>query len=225
MQLAIRFRLQSNYSELFGCNRAIFVLCWCCEWSNNWQDCQAVTNAIVNAPELPERQQNKIFLMQVDKNELQLATYNNLWACFICMFMKDKVFLETRMNNLNTIKLDFATTLCSYFLQWILCSLYLYVCADVCLMIHVLWFLIGALFTMFHYKSLMNSYLIFAIFNETLLMRPASFLTLVSNYLNRQTILSLYNAYFRSHFSSRVVSLWSLPSRDHTLDPNRMVLS
>jgi len=27
------------------------------------------------------------------------------------MFMKDKVFLETRMNNLNTIKLDFATTL------------------------------------------------------------------------------------------------------------------
>ena len=38
----------------------------------------------------------------------------------------------------------------------------------------------------------MNSYLIFAIFNETLLMRPAaSFLTLASNYLNRQTILSL----------------------------------
>jgi len=28
-------------------------------------------------------------------------------------------------------------------------------------------------------------------FNETLLMRQASFLTLVSNYLNRQTILSL----------------------------------
>ena len=72
--------------------RAIFVLCWCCEWSNNWQDCQTVTNAIVNAPELPEIQQNKIFLMQVDKNELQLATYNNLWACFICMFMKDKAF-------------------------------------------------------------------------------------------------------------------------------------
>ena len=45
---------------------------------------------------------------------------------------------------------------------------------------------------MFHYKSLVNSYLIFAIFNETLLMRPAaSFLTLASNYLNRQTILSL----------------------------------
>jgi len=34
----------------------------------------------------------------------------------------------------------------------------------------------------------MNSYLTFAKFNETLLMRPASFL---SNYLNRQTILSL----------------------------------
>ena len=76
----------------------------------------------------------------------------------------------------------FATTLCRYFLQWILCSLYLYVCADVCLMIHVLWFLIGALFTMFHYKSLMNSYLIFAIFNETLLMRPASFLTFLTNH-------------------------------------------
>ena len=141
MQLAIRFVSYSgtNYSELFGCNRAYTF------------NCQTVINAIANAPELPERQQNKIFLMQVDKNELQLATYNNLWACFICMFMKDKVFLETRMNNLNTIKLDYATTLCSYFLQWILCSLYLYVCADVCLTIHVLWFLIGALFTMFHY--------------------------------------------------------------------------
>ena len=76
----------------------------------------------------------------------------------------------------------------------------------------------------FHYKSLVNSYLIFSMFNETLLMRTAWFITLVSNYLNRQTILSLYNTYFRSHFSSRVVSLWSLPSRDHTLDPNRMVL-
>ena len=42
------------------------------------KDCQTVTNAIVNAPELPEKQQNKIFLKQVDKNELQLATYNNL---------------------------------------------------------------------------------------------------------------------------------------------------
>jgi len=61
--------------------------------------------------------------------------------------MKDKAFLEIRMNNLNNIKLVFATTLCSY--------------------------------------------LIFAIFNETLLMRPAPLLTLVSNYLNRQTILSL----------------------------------
>ena len=29
------------------------------------------------------------------------------------MFMKDKAFLETRMNNLNNIKLVFATTLCS----------------------------------------------------------------------------------------------------------------
>jgi len=94
--------------------------------------------------------------------------------------MKDKAFLEIRMNNLNNIKLVFATALCSYFLQWILCLLYLYVCADVCLMI--LRFLIGALFTMFHYKSLVNSYLTFAIFNETLLMRPASFQTLVSNY-------------------------------------------
>jgi len=37
------------------------------------------------------------------------------------MFMKDKVFLETR----NNVKLVFGTTLCSYFLQWILCSLYL----------------------------------------------------------------------------------------------------
>ena len=135
--------------------------------------------------------------MQVDKNELHLATYNNLWACFICMFMEDKVFLETR----NNVKLVFATTLCSSFFQWILCSLYLYVCADVCLMIHVLWFLIGALFTMFHYNSLMNSYLIFATFNETLLMRLASLLTLVSNYLNKQ--YCHYNAYFRSHFSSR----------------------
>ena len=102
------------------------------------KDCQTVTNAIVNAPELPERQQNKIFLKQVSKNELQLATYNNLWTCFICIFMKDKAFLEIQMNNLNNIKLVFATTLCSYFLQWILCSLYLYVCADVCLIVHVL---------------------------------------------------------------------------------------
>ena len=130
-ELFVTVRLQSNYSELFGCNRAIFVLCWCCEWSNNWQDCQTVTNTIVNAPELPERQQNKILFMQVEKNaswqKWTSACYlqYTLWACFICMFMKDKVFLETRMNNLNTIKLDFATTLCSYFLQWILCSLYL----------------------------------------------------------------------------------------------------
>ena len=139
------------------------------------KDCQTVTNAIVNAPVLPERQQNKILLTQVDKNELQLATYHYLWTCFICIIMKDKAFLEIKMNKLNNNKLVFATTLCSSFLQWILY-------ADVCLMIHVVWFLIGALVTMFHYKSLVNSYLIFAKFNETLL-RPASFLTLVSNYL------------------------------------------
>ena len=144
------------------------------------KDCQTVTNAIVNASELLERQKYKIFLKQVDKNELQLAMYNNLWTYFICNYMKDKAFLEIRMNNLNNIKLVFATTLCSY--------------------------------------------LIFAIFNETLLMRPAPLLTLVSNYLNRQKYCH-YNAYFRSHFSSRVVSLWSLTSRDHTLDPNRMFLS
>ena len=114
-------------------------------------------------------------LKQVDKNELQLAMYNNLWTYFICNYMKDKAFLEIKMNKLNNNKLVFATTLCSSFSQWILY-------ADVCLMIHVVWFLIGALVTMFHYKSLVNSYLIFAKFNETLL-RPASFLTLVSNYL------------------------------------------
>ena len=48
---------------------------------------QTVTNAIVNAPVLPERQQNKIYLMQVDKNELQLATYKITYdhALFVCL--------------------------------------------------------------------------------------------------------------------------------------------
>ena len=77
MQLAIRFVSYSgtNYSELFGCNRAYTF------------NCQTVINAIANAPELPERQQNKIFLMQVDKNELQLPTYNIPYehALFVCL--------------------------------------------------------------------------------------------------------------------------------------------
>ena len=65
MQLAIRFVSYSgtNYSELFGCNRAYTF------------NCQTVINAIANAPELPERQQNKIVLMQVDKNELMSMLY------------------------------------------------------------------------------------------------------------------------------------------------------
>jgi len=95
------------------------------------------------------------------------------------------------MNNLNNIKLVFATTLCSYFLQWILLFV-VPVCLCRCLS-HDTCTLIPDWCTV-HNVSLQEfgEYLIFATFNETLLMRPASLLTLVSNYLNRQTILLLH---------------------------------